>query len=205
MISIDGKPGQQAERQLRGVGKAMEDASYRAVNQAARKGRTSASREIRDQLRLKAGYVNENVKVRQKATRSSPEAVIAGRERPTRLARYGAKQLTRKSAHGSGDTTRGIASGRKQAGVSVGVKRGGGRTKMRGAFQIPLKNSGLMGVFVRTGPGDKDIKHLYGPSVNQALKTVFPDIMPTAAEDLQKQYERQLSYELSKTTKRARR
>lgn len=206
MISIDDKAIRQADRQLRGVRKAIDDASYRAVNAAARKARTSASREIRDQLRLKAGYVNENLTVAKRATRQKPEAEVAGRSRPTRLARYGAKQLTRKAkTHASGDEIRGISTGRKQAGVSVGVKKGGSRSKMRGAFQLPLLNSGVMGVFVRTGPGEKDIKHLYGPSVNQALETVFPEITPDAADELKRQYERQLSYELSKTTRRSRR
>ncbi|MFW6021783.1 MAG: phage tail protein [Guyparkeria sp.] len=206
MILIDDSVIRQADRQIRGVNRAIEDAQARAINQTARKARTSASKEIRAQVRLKAGYVNEHLKVKRQATRSRPEAIIAGRDRPTRLARYGAKQLTRKAkTGGTGDRLRRIPAGRKQAGVSVGVKRGGKRSKMRGAFMLPLRNSGVMGVFVRTGPGKKDIKHLYGPSVNQMLKSVFPKILPETADELSRQYERQLSYELSKTARRARR
>lgn len=67
----------------------------RAINRVASKTRTAASKAIREDVRLPASYVNENLKVSQKASINNPEAVITARKRPTRLARYGAKQLAR--------------------------------------------------------------------------------------------------------------
>lgn len=181
-----------AARLLRGLARAVKKAQMRAVNRVASKTRTAASKAIRADVRLPASYVNENLKVSQKATINNAEAVITARKRPTRLARYGAKQLARAAKNAAGDPSRGIGAGRKQAGVSVGVKKGSGRRKKRDAFLMPLKNSGKMGVFVRIGRGKKDIKHLYGPSVDQVFRAVRRDLKPEIPRNLAIEYERQL-------------
>ena len=186
---------------LKGAVKAVETAQTRALNRVASKTRTAASKAIRQQVKLPASYVNQNLTITKKATATQPEAVISGRKRPTRLARYGAKQMTRVARGSAGDMVRGIAAGRKQAGVSVAVRKGGARKKMRKAFLIPLQGSGEMGVFVRTGRGKKDIKHLYGPSVDQVFRGVRSELKPEIRRNLVSEYQAQLAYALRKGIK----
>lgn len=196
-LVIDRRQFRQARRYLEGTTKALDKARYRAVNRVAAKTRTAASREIRAQVRLPAAYVNENLTITQKATLTSAVAVISGRRRPTRLARYGAKQLARAAtARARGDQLRGIPAGRRQAGVSVSVSRRGSRQKMRGAFLLPLRNSNMMGIFLRTGRGPKDIEHRYGPSVDQVFRGVRKSLEPSIRGDLAAEYRSQLRYAL---------
>lgn len=199
---IDARQITRATGFLRGTVRAVEKAQMRAVNRVASKTRTAASKAIRQQVRLPASYVNQNLTVTRKATINQPEAVISGRKRPTRLARYGAKQMTKAAKGAAGDMTRGIAPGRKQAGVSVAVKKGGSRKKMRKAFLIPLQGSGEMGVFVRTGPGKKDIRHLYGPSVDQVFRGIRTELQPEIRRNLVSEYKAQLAYALRQESKR---
>lgn len=200
--SINAKDISNAKNILKGAVRAVEKAQMRAINRTANKTRTAASKAIRQDVRLKASYINENLKVSKKASRNNPEAVITGRKRPTRLGRYGAKQMSRAAKGASGDIARSIAAGRKQAGVSVAVKKGGSRKKMRKAFMIPLKGSGAMGVFIRTGRGKKDIKHLYGPSVDQVFRSVRRELKPQIRKNLVAEYERQLANALRQELKR---
>ncbi|MDY6797676.1 MAG: phage tail protein [Pseudomonadota bacterium] len=195
---INSKELSQAKKRVNATVRAIEIAQYRTVNRVASKNRTAASKHIRQQVRLPASYVNENLTVTQKATRQNPLAVISGRKRPTRLARYGAKQLTRAARSAGGDTLRKIPSGRKQAGVSVHVRRNGSRRKHPKAFLLPLNTNGHLGMFIRFGPGKRDIKHMYGPSVDQVFRDVREEIRPKIRRDLAAEYRRQLNYALSK-------
>lgn len=201
-LSIDSRQFSQARKFIQGTLRAHTKAQFRAVNRTASKFRTAASKAVRAEVRLPAAYVNENLKVSKKATQKNPEAVISGRKRPTRLARYGAKQLARAAQGASGDQLRGIAAGKKQAGVSVAVNRSSGRKKMRKAFLLPLSNAGTMGVFVRTGPGDRDIKHLYGPSVDQVFRGVRAELKPQIGKELAKEYRAQLNHAMQKEAKK---
>lgn len=200
-LTIDNRQFGQARKFVKGTLRAAEKAQFRAVNRVASKFRTAASKAVRGQVRLPASYVNDNLKVRKKATQNNPEAVISGRKRPTRLARYGAKQLARSAKGAAGDQSRGISAGKKQAGVSVAVSRSSGRKKMRKAFLLPLRGTGTMGVFVRTGPGDKDIKHLYGPSVDQVFRDVRTELKPQIGKELAKEYQAQLNHAIQKEIK----
>jgi hypothetical protein len=197
-FKIDASEMKKATRLTRGLRGAMEKASFRAVNRVATKTRTAASKGIREKVRLTAGYVNENLKLASKATRANPTAIISARMRPTRLGRYGAKQLSKAAPRARGDERRGIGTGRKQAGVSVHVSRKSQRKKMGGAFLLPLKNTDLMGVFVRTGPGRKDIKHLYGPSVDQLFRRWRDGERADVQDQLATEYRAQLKYALGK-------
>ncbi|MFP3979167.1 phage tail protein [Marinobacter sp. KMM 10035] len=200
-LTIDKSQFQQARKFIQATVRAAEKAQFRAVNRVASKFRTSASKTIRDQVRLPAAYVNDNLKVSQKATQNNPVAIISGRKRPTRLARYGAKQLARSAKAATGDQLRGISTGKKQAGVSVAVSRKGSRKKMRKAFLLPLRNAGVMGVFVRTGSGQKDIEHLYGPSVDQVFRGLREKLKPDISKELVKEYRAQLNYAIQKEAK----
>lgn len=209
MIEIEAKGLQRLRRTLQGLQQDSHRSMVMAVNYAARRGRTEGGREIRRQVNLKAPYVNENLKVSRQAKQSDPEpyAVISGRVRPVRLARYGARQLTQRGPYARGDLLRGIKSGRKQAGVSVKVKPGGRPRKMRKAFLVPLKRGKMpgdktnMGVFIRTGKDKNAIRHLYGPSVDQVFSRIRSELSPAIRQDLASEYSRLLR---AKVAQRAR-
>lgn len=185
--------------------KAVTRATYRAINGVAAKNLTRSRREIGKPVNLSASYIRERMSL-SKANSSHLVASIKARQRPTRLATFSAKQLSRRANSSNGDALRGIQKGRRQAGVSVAVKRGGGRKKMPGAFFVPLRSGNVaavngMGVFIRTGSGKKDIKHLYGPSVDQLFRGVIDDVAPDVQAELEAELIRQANYEFSKVTK----
>lgn len=183
-ISISNKGLNKTIKSIRSTVKAAQVAQMRAVNRVAAKARTAGSAAVRDQVKLPAAYVNENLTITQKATIQKPESIISGRAHPTRLARYGAKQVTVSAKAARGDELRRIPAGRKQKGIRVQVKPGRVRAMDR-AFFLPLKNqNGLMGVFTRTGSGPKDIKHHYGPSVDQVFKSVRKQLLPMIRREL---------------------
>lgn len=139
---------------VRAVPEAVERAQFRSLNTVAERLSVQARRDIGAEMNLTATYIREQMKL-LKAARGKMVAVIKVRRRPVRLARYGAKQLTRSAPRAKGDPRRGIAARRKQAGVSVAVKRGG-RKALRGAFMLPLRagradGGNGMGVFIREG------------------------------------------------------
>lgn len=193
-LVIDKRDMAKARKSVSATVKALDVALMRAVNRVADSQRTAASKAIRDQVKLPAAYVNQNLKVTQRATRNRLEAVISGRKQPTRLARYGAKALPSRTG--------------RPAGVSVHVHSRGGRKKMRKGFLLPLKDSGGYGVFVRTGPEGKrtrnarrdwsTVKHLYGPSVDQVFRGVREEARPQIRKALRSEFRRQLDYARSK-------
>lgn len=191
---IDTRQLRNASKLVKGTVTALEKAEFRTVNRVASKTRTAGSKEIRSRVNLKAAYVNTHLRLYKKATAGNPRAVITARKRPTRLARYGAKQITRTAKGAVGDTLRGIPAGKKQGGVSVQVGKGGGRRNMGKAFLVPLKTSSLMGVFIRTGSGRDDIRHLYGPSVDQVFKSVREDLKPTIRQEMVKEFKAQMNF-----------
>lgn len=197
-MKIELKGMKQAIKSLQKIDKTTANAAYRAINKVAAKTRTKASKAIRAEVKLTATYLNSPDRfVLIPATKDKLNATIKARVRPTRLATYGAKQLTKKAGPRSqGDTVRGIAAGRKSAGVSVNV--GKQRKKMPGAFLIPLSNGNGMGVFIRTGTGKKDIKQLYGPSISQIFKTLMPKITQGIDAELAETFNKQFAYEQSR-------
>jgi Prophage minor tail protein Z (GPZ) len=223
----------------------IERTLYRAINTVAGKAMTRTRREIVSQVNLTQTYVRERIALR-KANKGDMTAVVAARKRATRLATYGARQRMKavkapKSlssearakymAKLTGDKLRGIPAGKKQAGVSVSVKRGGSRKLMAGGFMVPLRAGNVaggnaMGVFIRTGgarnardlisqeistsKGSKrpravesgNARHLYGPSVDQVMKSVINDISPDVSAELEAAIRRQAQYEFEKALKK---
>lgn len=190
---------------------------YRAINAVAAKTLTRSRRLIVDQVNLGHAYVRERMSLRR-ANPGQLSATISARTRSTRLATYGARQVTKKAPKpvkgsrrfgvqsGSGDSMRGIPKGSVPHGIRVGVKRGGARKRMPGAFFMPLLAGKVaagngMGVFIRTGSGKKDIKHLYGPSVDQLFNGVIRDIEDDVQDELNAAVLRQARYEFGKALK----
>jgi len=177
---------------------AADTAGAHAANDVAEQIEVEAARDITQELNLPASYIREKFLTR-KAKRLGDVAIVAARKRPTRLARFAAEQITAPAPRAKGDAMRGIAAGRKQAGITVKVKRAGGRSKpIRDAFFLPLRAGKVdggngMGVFARAG--DK-ISQEYGPSPDQLFRTWIkkhrPDIGARLAAAFRANFARQL-------------
>lgn len=204
-----------AARRLERATAAGERGIYRAINKVAGPAFRRAKRLITSQVNLTDKYLKEADSTGKERIRLIPAtgsklfAEIRARRRGTRLATYGAKQLRRRAKRpdkAKGDALRKIPPGSKQAGVSVKVSRRDGRKPMRGAFLVPLRR-GLdnatvgdngMGIFIRVGSGRKDIKHKYGPSVDQVFNRVKDEMIPDVREALIIAVRSQMRYEFRK-------
>ena len=192
----------QLSARARSVPKVAERAMYRAINSTAGKVQTMAVKEITGQLNLQVSYVRGLFSI-SKAGPGRIEASVNARNRPMRLARFSAKQLTAPARHAKGDALRSIPSGRKAAGVSVKVSKAGGVRRMPKTFMIPLRAGNTdggngMGIFVRFGG---KLKHLYGPSPAQLFKRFRVERAPDVSLMLAKDYLAQLRYELTGSRK----
>jgi hypothetical protein len=220
MINYTIKAGSVVVETVKNFGKIEAVARMRAVNDAAKKLRNGAAKEIRGDINLPAKYINDRLVLSRQATEQDTTAIVTGRARQTRLMRYGGKQITKpvkKQKRGmkprkyKGDALRGIPAGKKHAGVSVKVKKSGSVKKSSKSFLIPLKSApkdpedqvGLIGgryagIFKRIAPGkgwDK-VKHLYGPSVLQLFSRRVPKYLKKASEDFGKEYKRQIKLKI---------
>jgi hypothetical protein len=210
---------EQVAREL-GIGAdVVEKTAFRAVNAVAAKNMTRSRREITSIVHLTPAYVRERMALR-KANAGARVAVIAARRRPTTLKTYGARQVTRKdkgtkrgTGHkggrlwgihaGSGDPSRNIESGSVPAGITVKELRRSPRQRLPGAFFMPLRSGKTeggngLGVFIRTGTGKRDLKHLYGLSVDQVFRNVIDAIAPDVETELEEALLRQARYEFAK-------
>lgn len=163
------------------VNKATTVATMRAINAEAARGRTLASRKIREQVGLKASYVNEKLKVR-KATVTHLVAEISTPKRGLLLTRFANRQLTLR--------------GRK-AGIAVRVKPRGGFKKMPKAFYIRLRAGAEPGfnegIAIRDQATNK-VKVLHGPSISQVFNTVREDVAPELLEKYRTTLAREIQY-----------
>ncbi|NMG46747.1 hypothetical protein GO613_01310 [Azoarcus communis] len=147
-------------------------AAVAAVNRTVVEIRDTATRDMQGRVNLPADYIRGKLRV-VRATADRPTGVVAIQRRAIRLARFGAQQLSIASPRAKGDKLRGIAKGLKQHGISVQVKVA--RKRLKRAFFLPLmagteRGGNGMGIFIRTGPGPKDIEHLWGVSPDQLFR-----------------------------------
>lgn len=161
----------QAAAQLRAQPEILRRAAIAAANDVAAGIITQASRDMTQRYNLPASYIRDKIEFRPAG--EDGVAVVAARRSFTRLARFDARQHTAPAPRAKGDPRRKIQKGRKQAGVSVKVKRSDARDLLKEAFLIPLRagteaGANGMGVFYRQSTGR--LKHLYGPSPFQALR-----------------------------------
>ena len=160
-------------------------AARNAINRAAEMSRTKASKEIRKQIAFPARYLDERLKIVQRSSGRKLEAIIAGRDRPTSLARF-AKD-------------RNVAASRKRGRVDL-VVTPGKTTTIPNAFLMNL-NSGNIGLALRLKDGEtirnkkyltkvgKGLYLLYGPSVNQVFRAVADETAgPEAAKILEREF-----------------
>lgn len=161
------------------------------ANKAGPKIRTLASRKIRDQVRLKAGYVSKNLKF-VRGTKTKP-ARISTPSRGILLSRFDTNAQI-----GDPDRVSWIkAPPVPPRGIRVKVKPSGGTTGVGAPpgtvgkpFYLRLKNSGRIGIAFRranAGPRGGKLSVRYGPSLSQVFNTVRDDVLPDASQEFQKQ------------------
>lgn len=153
-----------------------------AINKTLDRTRTSSDRAMREQINFPARYLSDRLTVSRRASGTSLQGVISGRDRPTSLARFA--------------TNRNQAPGK--AGVNVKVDSSASK-RMGRAFLLKLKN-GNLGLAVRVKAGDslknsraavllsKGLYLLYGPSVDQVFQSVSQEQEPGAAEYLEREF-----------------
>lgn len=204
-IKVDVEALRDAVSSIHGAADVFDRSLARGINAVAAKALTQGRRAVTSQVNLTAAYVRDRTTL-AKATANNPVAVIKARERSTTLARMKPQQLTAPAPAAKGDPRRGIAAGRKQAGVSVHVKRANGRKRMPGAFMLPLRAGSTsggngMGIFTRTGKRPGDIEHKYTRSVSAWFRDGLDDLADFTASELDTAVLRQLDYEIRKALK----
>lgn len=192
--------GVETLRDIKELAPRVKFAAAQAINKVARDQRAEAARRITDQINIPKSYVSPSggrLVVSQQAQRTSLEARITARGRPTSLARFS------KGSPG-------------KAGVTVEVKPGQ-TSYMRRAFLIRLPQGSTLtdsrfnlGLAIRLRPGerldnkvrqvklDKGLYLLYGPSVQQVFldnsgKGVADDLAEPTADYLEAEFARLLS------------
>ena len=132
-----------------GIEKGKRQLIVQAVNKTATGARTDSVKLIRQHLMLKAKSVRDNIRV-VRATKGNPVAKLIAKGKrglpllgnyPVRPGKYGARK--------------------PKKGVSVQIKKRGGRKILEGSFIARMK-SGHVGVFKRVGSSRLSIKELYG-------------------------------------------
>lgn len=164
--------------------------SVRAINLGAKRGRTLASKQIRDEIALKKPYVNKRLTVTRKAASNNLSATITGRSRPTQLIRFATPSTINAMRNKKGKTRRKINKMR----ASVRVKTGGSIQKLK-YFWVPLKNNVealAYRVPGKTPEGKSKINIVHSVSVDQALKDVKPRIENKIFEIIEKEFNRQM-------------
>lgn len=158
-----------------------EKAITRSLKRTINSVKVDASRKVRGELNLKAKRVNQALAVRR-VHKGALQAELAIRSQPVPLSRYGARQTAR--------------------GVSVKIKRQGGRKVLRGTF-LAMTKSEHVGVFARRGAARLPIggpkrrqDQFYSTSVAQFLddERVLSQIGEAAQEKFTKELSSQVDF-----------
>lgn len=176
------------------------------VNSAVDAAYDTARQRMTRAINLTDSYVQERMVVKHAKSANDVTASIVASGASTAmtiLARYQARQIVKpvkNPARSKGDQlfARNIAPTYKSAGISVEVTRGSRKT-IANAFYMPLRNAEKVGVFMRTGKGRDDYKHLYGPSVYQLFKHCSTDL----AVELTDELEEKLTVEINNMVEKA--
>lgn len=184
-VSVEGV--EEAQEVLRRLPKRAERIIARALNRTATHLRSEASKRIRSEINITAAKIRTRLQIRR-AKRGQLRAQVLARKRGLQLINFGARGVTVPAAGGA----------RRKAGVSVKVKRGGSREKLRSAFIVTLPNN--VRAVVERAPGAKrlPIDVLYGPSVSQAYAVLLPEVNADGQKFLQRSLRSQIDFELSR-------
>jgi hypothetical protein len=179
---------------LRKLGREGQKAITRATNNAGRKARTLANKEIRSDVALKSAYVRDKLRV-TRATLKKPTYTINAARRGVLLTRYPHTVL-------------------KRSGITVRIKAGAGRRKFRHAFITTVKAGGRrVSVIAEPGPkgsngkrlryktGTEKIKVMYGPSVSQVFNKVRDRITPAVSLYFDEQIDKEVNQAIKRIAK----
>lgn len=148
-----------------------EKAITRSLNRSIRGVNTDAIRAVRSELTLKAKDIRRDMRIRRAVPRTL-EAALVVEVKGTGLIKFKAR-----------DTTRG---------VTVKVKKRGGRKRLPGAFIARAKTSGSRQVFTRErGAGRTPIKKLFSTAVGQYLDD--DDVLDPIGRGAFRRFEKELS------------
>ena len=123
-------------------------AVYQSMNKATAKANTAMKNATRKVYNIKAKDLNKTV-VKKNATAGKTEVSVVIRSRPISLSKFSPTKVNVKGKNG-----------RTYKGVSVKVKKSGGKTRVRGAFFGKAKNSGSEQIFSRRGKGRLPLRKL---------------------------------------------
>jgi hypothetical protein len=183
-ITIDREAIQDAISAFEFVGGNSADALRIAINKTAPKVKTAASRAIREQVSLKAAYVNDRLTFKR-ATRADLAGAIRTPSRGLLLSRFSTEpNVANESISWIKPPPQPFG------GMFVKVKPSGaakkiGRADASKPFYAVLKNSRALGIARRLADGKLDVLH--GPSLSQVFDGVRGDVLPAAGVELQAQ------------------
>ncbi len=172
---------QRAQRKLFHVrDKAVNQAAARALNRTIKQVKTSAVRELKDEIGKATGLTSAGLKKsikEHKANRRRLTARLVPSGRAIPLIRFGARQV--------------------KQGVTAAAW--GKRKAYKGAFITKMK-SGRKGVFARTSKKRLPIKELYGPALPKEFSKgkIISAMKRRAATAWRKNWRRELKFALSK-------
>lgn len=175
------------QRALKSYGADVTRIQTRALNRTITKGRTMASKEIREEVRLTAGYVGKHLKV-IKASFARQVASVVAKKRGILLSRF---------PH----------TVKKGKGVVIRIKKGGSAKMLMRAFKTTVSAGGtpVDVIATRTGGryknGNAKFRTFYGASPSQVLNNTKGKLSPILERELRSQLEK----ELAQAAKRAKR
>lgn len=190
-VGVDEAQLQEAVDLFEYVGGNSNDALRVAINKTGPKVRTKSSQRIRQQIRLKARYVNERLKF-QRATRLKLGGSIVTPSRGLLLSRFSTDAQVANENIGwiapPDQPARGVRVRVKPQGPTRTVG-GDGETTGR-PFYLVLRNSRQIGIAARrrvAGPRGGKLKVFHGPSLSQVFNDVRDDVLPEAQAELTSQ------------------
>lgn len=173
------------------VGGNISNAERIAINKTLPKVKTRSSSLIREQVNLKAAYVNEKLSI-VKASRNSVIGKITTPSRGVLLSHY-ATNIT--SFYNAPRV-------KVKPGASPKVVQGDSDTIPNKPFYMILQDSYAIGIVARRnkpGPRGGLIKSFYGPSISQVFRTVKDDVEEFASGEYVAQVLDAMRYILAKT------
>lgn len=176
-LTLDTTPWERHLAQLRQRGPV---ALARALNRTANSERTAMARAVAADMGLKVSAARDAIRV-IRATAQSQAARVIARGRAVPLIEFKAR---------GPEPSRG-----RGAGVSYAMQ--GQRRRIPDAF-IATMPTGHRGVFRRRAAGRLPIRQLYGPSIAKVFGTLAPVGAARRREQLLKNVEHELAFELSR-------
>jgi hypothetical protein len=172
-------------------------AAHRAVNYAAARGRTQASRRMREQVAWTASYLDGKLKLRP-AVGDETEAAISATFRPTSLARFATGSKTpwtyaKQLRVATGDA-RFVGASNKM--IFVPLKAGTAaisEDNQNIGLAVRLKDGETVKGKYKVKPIGRGLYLLYGPSASQVFYTVAEDIIPDVTGWLDQEFNRQIN------------